>query len=219
MTEILEIGSIKIKTSDKVYIPEEDSFLLMKNLVDVNNKTVLDIGCGTGIQSINALKKGAKLVVGIDINPLAVKLSLKNARLNNCDLKRIFFFESDLFSRMPDILNELSEKGYNIKDFDVILFNAPYLPTSEDEKLNDVLNYSFDGGFDGRKVLDKFIKEVGKYLSNDGIVQIVQSSLTDEGKTYKMLDKYGFKGKKVDSIKFFYEEIQIINFVRKNNPL
>ncbi len=45
-----------------------------------------------------------------------------------------------------------------VKDrkFDVILFNTPYLPTENDEVLDDNLNYAFDGGLDGRKVIDFF---------------------------------------------------------------
>ena len=206
---IMEIKNILIKTHPKVYEPAEDSELLLNNLVDVKNKTVLDVGTGTGIQAINALKSGAKKVVGIDINPYAIETAKENALLNKLKLNEdIFFFESDLFKNMDEIKNKLKLK------FDVILFNAPYLPTSEEEKLEKYLNYAFDGGIDGRKVLDRFIHEVGDYLKENGTIQIVQSSLTGEEKTIELLKKHGFEAKKTASMKFPYEELQVITAKR-----
>ncbi|MHB9155917.1 MAG: class I SAM-dependent methyltransferase [Endomicrobiales bacterium] len=43
------------------------------------DRTVLDIGCGTGIFSIGAALSGARDVLGIDINPTCVAVSEKNA--------------------------------------------------------------------------------------------------------------------------------------------
>ncbi len=209
---IIKIKNILIKTHSKVYEPSEDSELLINNLVDVKNKTVLDMGTGTGIQAINASQRGAKKVVGIDINPYAIEIAKENAVLNKLKLNEdIFFFESDLFKNMDEIRDKL-----NINKFEVILFNAPYLPTSEEEKLEKYLNYAFDGGIDGRKVVDKFIEEVGNYLKKNGVIQIVQSSLTGEYKTLNLLEKYGFEAEKTASMKFPYEELQIITAKRKN---
>ncbi len=42
----------------------------------------LDIGCGSGILSIAALKLGAKKAIGVDIDPISVKVSMENAVLN-----------------------------------------------------------------------------------------------------------------------------------------
>jgi len=44
--------------------------------------TVLDLGCGSGILSIAALLLGAKSAVGVDIDPLAVDVSIENAAQN-----------------------------------------------------------------------------------------------------------------------------------------
>ncbi len=46
---------------------------------------MLDVGCGSGILSVAGLILGAKSAVGIDIDALAVKASLQNARLNGVD--------------------------------------------------------------------------------------------------------------------------------------
>jgi len=55
------------------------SEILEQNLV---GKTVLDMGCGTGILSILASQKGAEQILGIDIDQWAVNSSVENAALN-----------------------------------------------------------------------------------------------------------------------------------------
>ncbi|MBA2845844.1 release factor glutamine methyltransferase [Methanococcus maripaludis] len=202
MIEIIEINGIRIKTHPKVYVPAEDSELLIENLVDVKNKTVLDVGTGSGIQAINAVKQGALKVIGIDINPYAVECAKINSELNEIDSKKLFFKTGDLFKNIDE-------------KFDVILFNAPYLPTSDEEKLEKYLNYAFDGGKDGREVLDKFLDEVANYLKKDGIIQILQSSLTDGNKTIEKMEKLGFVAKQTGSLKFSFEELQVITGWKK----
>ena len=46
-------------------------------------KTVADVGCGSGILGLVALKLGAKKVRSVDLDALAVKATYENARLNN----------------------------------------------------------------------------------------------------------------------------------------
>jgi ribosomal protein L11 methyltransferase len=43
---------------------------------------VIDVGCGSGILSVAALKLGAVRAIGVDIDPRAVEVSLENAALN-----------------------------------------------------------------------------------------------------------------------------------------
>ena len=43
---------------------------------------LLDVGCGSGILSVAALLLGAKRAVGVDIDPLAVKVAVQNGALN-----------------------------------------------------------------------------------------------------------------------------------------
>lgn len=56
-------------------------FALNENIMD---KTVLDMGCGTGILSIIAAKKGAQFVHAIDNDPWCTKNTRENAHQNAC---------------------------------------------------------------------------------------------------------------------------------------
>lgn len=48
---------------------------------------VLDLGCGSGILSIVAVKLGAQHVLGLDIDPLAIKVTQENAIQNHVEDK------------------------------------------------------------------------------------------------------------------------------------
>ncbi len=50
--------------------------------LDLEGKTVIDFGCGSGILAIAALKLGAKKAIGIDIDPQAIIASRANAEQN-----------------------------------------------------------------------------------------------------------------------------------------
>ncbi len=49
---------------------------------DLSGKTILDMGCGTGILSILASMKGAKRITAIDIDKWSYEGTLENAKLN-----------------------------------------------------------------------------------------------------------------------------------------
>jgi len=61
-------------------------------LVNVEGKTILDMGCGSGIYSIYFAKKGAE-VTGIDFSPGMVSLARRNADIEGC---RVDFIVNDL---------------------------------------------------------------------------------------------------------------------------
>ena len=63
--------------------------------LDLEGKTVVDFGCGSGILSLAALKLGAKKVIGIDIDPQALQASLENAKRNQCEDRLELFLPKD----------------------------------------------------------------------------------------------------------------------------
>lgn len=53
--------------------------------VDFSGKSVLDIGCGTGILAILAKKLGASNVLAVDFDPNSVENTIENCRVNQVD--------------------------------------------------------------------------------------------------------------------------------------
>lgn len=75
---------------------------------DVKNKEVLDMGCGTGILAILAVKRGAKAALAVDYDAVCVE-SVKENKVRNL---------------VPAIVAELgSEERIKGRTFDVILAN------------------------------------------------------------------------------------------------
>ena len=185
-----------INTDDNVYIPAEDSYLLADNLEIESDQSVLEIGTGSGIVAMYASRLTDKITV-TDINFDACELARKNFEDNNIENIEILF--GNLFEPVEN------------RKFDVILFNTPYLPTEDGDVIDDTLNYAFDGGLNGRKVIDLFLDEVGNHLNDGGIVQLIQSSLSGNEETLEKLDKLGFIAEIKESEHFFFEDITLIN--------
>ncbi|NQX97928.1 MAG: 50S ribosomal protein L11 methyltransferase, partial [Flavobacteriales bacterium] len=70
----------------------ETTYLMIKRLLNLNleNKKVLDMGCGTGILAILAKMKGATYIEAIDIDEWAYNNTLENIRNNNCNEINVF---------------------------------------------------------------------------------------------------------------------------------
>ncbi|MBT79715.1 MAG: 50S ribosomal protein L11 methyltransferase [Alteromonadaceae bacterium] len=63
--------------------------------LDLEGKTVVDFGCGSGILALAALKLGAKEVIGIDIDPQALQASMENARRNGVEDRLSVYLPED----------------------------------------------------------------------------------------------------------------------------
>ncbi|MCK5063055.1 MAG: methyltransferase, partial [Candidatus Aenigmarchaeota archaeon] len=120
---IIKYKGFLIETDENVYEPSDDTYLLLDSLEKVDFRAgsrVLEVGCGTGIVSI-AVSGLVASVVACDINPHAVDVCKRNAARNKA--KNIEVVRSDLFSDISG-------------NFDLIVFNTPYLPQSLDETVS-----------------------------------------------------------------------------------
>jgi release factor glutamine methyltransferase len=89
-------------------------FLKFIDSLEIEGKSLLELGAGSGIISLLAARKGAK-VTSTDINPLAISNITDNMHRNVLDLTVI---QSDLFKEIPQT------------HFDYILINPPFYPKS-----------------------------------------------------------------------------------------
>ena len=191
---MIKYQGMEFQTCEKVYEPAEDTFLLAENLKVKKTDRVLEIGTGTGIIAI-LTSKITENIIAVDINMYAVECALKNAKLNQSDIQ---IRQGDLFESVE------GEK------FDLILFNTPYLPTDEDERIDDELEAAWDGGPDGRLVIDRFIEGLPAHLNPKGRVQLVQSSLSNVEETMGRLMEKGFEVSITASERFFFEEVVVL---------
>ncbi|USH00484.1 methyltransferase [Thermococcus argininiproducens] len=191
---MLYYEGLKIKLHPQVYEPAEDTFLLARNLKVKEGDIALDVGTGTGIIALLMARK-ARFVLGVDVNPIAVELAKENAKIN--DITNVQFKLSNLFENVTG-------------KFDVITFNAPYLPGEPEEPIDLALV----GGETGREVLDSFLEQFDSYLHEKGVVQIVQSSITGIEETLRKLESKGFTPEITAKDRYFFEEIVVISAKR-----
>lgn len=147
-----------------VYRPRQDSYLLKEELEsrDLKGKRCLDMGTGSGILAIEMASQEAQ-VTAADIDPEAI--SYAKQRSNKEGLKDdVDFIETDLFEAID-----------NEKEFDLIVFNPPYLPDLDEGKGQE----SWAGGQKGVEVTERFLSEVKEYLGSNGEALLILSSRSE----------------------------------------
>ena len=128
----------------------------------VPGKSVLDLGCGSGILAIAALRLGASHATGVDIDPKAVDVSYENAELNGIGKDRCKFLAGNVIAD-KSLVAELKELKSplvlaNIVA-DVIIPLAPVVP----ELLVE------GGTFVCSGIIDKRGDEVAAALEKNGL--------------------------------------------------
>lgn len=172
-----------------VYEPQEDSYMFLKILKNYCKPglKVLDMGCGSGILGISAALQGCN-VTSADLNPLALKLTRKNAEKNNVKIKTVY---TDLFQNVNE-------------EYDLIIFNPPYLPSGE------VDNIQWTGGLKGNETTIKFIKQAKNHLTPKGTILLMISSRSKPEEVFQELRKQKLQWKEINSEKYFFEKITLL---------
>jgi len=165
----------------EIYEPREDSYLLQKYVKKYAKGKVLDMGTGSGIQAKTALEF-TKDVLAVDINENAIE------RVKALGIKAKV---SDLFSNID-------------KKFDLIVFNAPYLPEEENE--GDI-SMALSGGKQGHELTEKFLKQAKEHLNVEGKILLIASTLT--GEIEKIAKNLGYKIKSLETESFFFEKVSV----------
>jgi release factor glutamine methyltransferase len=176
--------NIALEIFADVYEPAHDSFLLLRALTLSGTERFLDMGCGTGVIGLHAAKKGCD-VTAVDCYPSAVANVCENARKNAL---RATALHSDLFERVDGT-------------YDVIAFNAPYLPTEHEHR-------AWDGGPDGTSVIMRFLADAPVHLAHDGTIYLVWSTKTRYRRIIGTWSRH-YSFARVLTERFFFEEIMV----------
>tara|TARA_B100000965_G_scaffold332583_1_gene297171 strand:- start:901 stop:1812 length:912 start_codon:yes stop_codon:yes gene_type:complete len=115
-------------------------------------KTIADLGCGTGILSLTALKLGAKCTFSVDTDSLAISATKMNSDLNN--------FPEKILNISQGSIGEL-ESNIPEEKFDLILCNilAPVIKSLGPEFKKII-------GYKGKVVLSGLLVDQIKELQN-----------------------------------------------------
>lgn len=178
---------LDIASDPEVYPPSEDSLLLIESLDISEGEKVLEIGCGSGIVSINCALSGAIVTCG-DVNPRAVALTRRNAETNSAKLTVV---ETDVYSGIDG-------------RFDTIVFNLPYLPVEDEGELAK----AWSGGPDGMGPLPELLKGAPDHLTPGGRAVVVVSSLMDQKALSGLLAH--LEVKILGELPLFFEKLRVL---------
>ena len=150
---------ISLHTSNEVYKPAEDSWLLSRSLPPLSG-TVLEIGTGAGLIAVSLALTKSK-VTATDLNPKAIDLAKINAQNNNV---KIEFLVGNQFEPVPG------------RKFDYIVCNPPYLPQTTVEYKDRTLSLAVEGGPTGAEFTTNLVKKAPLYLKENGNLILLLSS-------------------------------------------
>lgn len=191
---ITQVGDKTIHSFPGMRSPSYFSLFLLEHTVIHDGETVLDLGAGSGIQTIFAADKASQ-ILSTDIDEKALESTLLNARRNNAAGKvntRI----SDLFSTIkPD------------ENFDVILSSLPY----PYRKIN---GHTWE-------LHERFFANVLKHLKPGGRIYFLTGNLNNFVRTRKMIEKNNLKIMRMDMAAYIKDDVEMMVYTiqRKEDAL
>jgi methylase of polypeptide subunit release factors len=156
----VEIAGVKLFVPAKCFSPDprltNSSLAMVKHIqtLDLNGKSVLDIGTGPGTLSLIAAKNGAKKVVATDIDPACIEAVNRNVEEHG----------------VSDIIEVLQSDGFEniFNNFDIIIGNLPF----RDEGWEDIV-------ISAKVLYSHFLTEAPNHLNADGTILTITASFAD----------------------------------------
>ncbi|MDQ3827313.1 MAG: methyltransferase [Actinomycetota bacterium] len=145
-------------------------------------RRVLDVGTGTGAVALAAARAGAASVTAVDVSLRSVVAAWLNSRLHRvaCTV------------RWGDLCGPVANE-----QFDLIVANPPYVPAATEALSRHRISRCWDGGLDGRLILDRLCAEGPDLLAARGLMLVVHSALCDEDITLKRFAEMGLQAEVV----------------------
>jgi release factor glutamine methyltransferase len=172
---------MRVATLPGVFRPRSDSWMLAAHLRAEMTRlppapNLLDVCTGSGAIAIAGAQAGAGAVTAVDVSRRAVLTVRINARLNGV---RVRALRGDLFAPVAG------------ERFDAIVSNPPYLPSEDDELPRHGPQRAWEGGTDGRLLLDRICAEAPAHLNPGGFLLLVHSSVCGLEPTVQRLEGAG----------------------------
>ena len=157
---------------ERIYEPSDDTFLLCDALTadeaELRRRQpalCVEVGSGSGCVSAHlAALLPAAALLGCDVNRDAALATRATARANGC-APRLAAVHMDLLTALRP------------GSVDVLVFNPPYVPTSEEELAEAVaardISAAWAGGTRGRRVLDRLLPVLGDALAPGGVFYLL----------------------------------------------
>jgi release factor glutamine methyltransferase len=172
--------------ADGVYAPQHDSELLVEAMrrADLHaGRRVTDLCTGSGIVAINAAAAGANSVMAFDVSMSAVRCARANVLAAGVDV---------------DVRHGSWTRAAEFGPFDLVLCNPPYVPEPPDGEAEVIPPHAgpalaFDGGRDGRRVLDPLCTAAPRLLATDGTMLLVHSEFSGVDASLTTLRHAGLK--------------------------
>jgi S-methylmethionine-dependent homocysteine/selenocysteine methylase/SAM-dependent methyltransferase len=174
----------ELVVEEGVFVPSQGSYLVWKHLWRTQagvQQTCLDVGCGSGILSVQLALNGATRVHAIDVDRNAVANTLSNAFRNGVS-DRITGESVDLYHWEPR------------ERFDLVvasLYQMPVDPYAEPTG-HRPLDYW------GRNLLDYFLRLLPNLLTDEGSALVMQLSILGQAQTEHLLAEGGLQARVVD---------------------
>lgn len=190
-----EYCGLRIPLCSGVFVPRRRSEFLAECAIDIVSATatrgsgsrtvrVLDMCCGSGAIGLAvAIGSSDVELLAADDSPVAVECARENlARVNG----RVY--HGDLFAALPRA---------EIHRLDLVVANAPYVPTSEIKRLPAEARLyepqsTLDGGPDGTSVQKRILESAALWLRAPGVV-LIETAEDMADLTLRIASEAGFK--------------------------
>jgi S-methylmethionine-dependent homocysteine/selenocysteine methylase/SAM-dependent methyltransferase len=166
------------------FVPTQGSFLVWRHLFQNGvgaGRRCLDVGCGTGLQTVQLALNGAAHVHGIDVDADAVGDTLTNAFRNGV-ADRVTAAAVDLYPWVPEERYETVVAS---------LYQTPVDPFRQVSGHRPV-------DYWGRNAVDHLIGMLPQALTADGEAYLMLLSILSQERTADLLEQNGLEGEVVD---------------------